>query len=471
MATTQVLYDGKRIIPALRVEYSRSFNKTQNGDIIGQNYNISFVSKILPGKGSPNSSGVFWTLNDYPPDEVKQSSEKLSSILAKQQALRELFSKDNLGKKFEIIPEDNVSPIWFYPTSVEISFPEGTWFNDCDFTVSMVADRIYPDIDGSFNYNIESASESWSIEANEEALSLDSPFTYRVSHSLSAVGKKVYYSGVANQPFNEAKNWIVSRMGINNTVLSGVNNLSSMGGYNHIVGENIDIQNGSYSANESWIFSSGNVIEDFSISSQNGLDGITNVSIEGTIRGLELRTLSNVSGRKWDHASGYFNSIQSIIPARAQQYANLTLNPTPLSQNIGRNPYQGTINYSYEYNNRPTSFISGALSERIVVSYNNQNSKVAIVPVIGRPRGPVLQQLGTSEATTKSVSIDFNLGPSVGTTLESSDFNFPYGLISGIVDMLDPINNGASKSFKSQPQETWEPITGIASFNQEWVYE
>jgi len=471
MSTTQVLYDGKRIIPALRLEYSRTYNQLQNGEIIGQTYNIGFSSTICADRGSPSSNGTFHTANDYPSDESITSSNRLSSILAKQQALRQLFNQDNIGKKFHLIPENSGHPIWFYPATIEISFAEGPWFNTSDYTVSMTADRIYPNVDTSGNYNVDTASESWSIEPNEQTLAFNVPFTYRVSHSLSARGKKIFVDGSGNTPYLEAKSWVSSRTGIDNSILVGINNISGLGAYNHILTENIDETDGNYSINESWLFASGNVIEDYSVSSRADLDGLTAVSIEGNIQGLESRTLTNISGYKWSHASGYFNSIQNDLLNRAQTVSNITVNPRPVSYTIGRNPLQGTISYNYEYNNRPSSYISGSLTERIAVSYNNQSRKHAQVPVIGRAKGPVLQNLGTSDATTKGLSIDFNLGPSLSGALTAAQFEFPYSLISGIVDMLDPINNGATKSFNSQPQQNWEPMTGQASYNIEWTYE
>lgn len=471
MSTTQVLYDGKRIIPALRLSYSREFNQLPNGEVIGQTYNVEFSSTITAHKGSPNSGGIFWTANDYPPDDVVSSAGRLSSILAKQEALRGLFSATNLGKKFHVVPEDNGHPIWFYPSTATISFADGPWFNTCDYTVSMLTDKIYPNVDYSGVYNIDTGQESWTIEPQDQTLGFNVPFTYRVSHNLSAKGKKIYNNGSGNIPYLEAKAWILTRTGLDNSILSGINNISMLSAYNHILTENIDESEGAYSINESWLLASGNVIEDYSVSSQSDLEGLTSVNINGNIQGLELRTLNNISGYKWSNASGYFNSIQNSLLNRAQAISQLNLNPRPISYNIGRNPLQGTISYSYEYNNRPVSYISGALTERIAVSYNGKSKKHAQVPVIGRAKGPVLQPLGTSDATTKSLSIDFNLGPSLSGALTSAKFDFPYGLISGIVDMLDPINNGASKSFNSQPQQNYEPITGQASFNIEWVYE
>jgi hypothetical protein len=477
----RVLYDGNLIIPAILLTYSRNFNSLPNGEVIGQTYNVNFSSTILPNMGSPYGSGWFWTdLENLPPDDFVSQDGNFEAILNKQRALRRIFNSDNLGKKFEVIPASGQS-MYFYPTDVEISFSDSTnWSTKCEYTVSMVTDRIYPDVDSSGVYKISSASETWSIEPQEQSLGYNIPFTYRVSHNVSAVGQKSYFNSSGNIPFQEAKSWVSTRTGLNNSIMSGYNNLSGLGAYNHILTENIDELGGSYSIAETWTFSSGNVIEDFSISSQAGLDGFTNVNVDGNITGLESRVLNvigngvyspSASGYKWNNASGYFENVKAQLHNRAQTFGGISLNPIPLSTTIGKNPRQGTISYSYQFNNRHSGYISGALSERISVDYNQKNTKIASIPVIGRPQGPVLQNLGTSDAREKFLSIDFVLGPSISPNFTSSDYNFPIHLISGIVASLDPINNGATKSFMTQPRESWEPATGSASYTVSWIWE
>ena len=334
----------------------------------------------------------------------------------------------------------------------------------------MVADTIYPTTD-TVPSNIESGSESWSIEPDQQ--NLNNTFNFRVSHSISAKGKKFFNaSGLGIDPWIAAKIWVDSRKGVDANILSsGLYNLSGMTAYNHLVTTNIDETDGAYSLTENWIFASGLDYEDFSIDANTGLEGITSVSINGTVTGYEQRNLQSITSSRWDNASGYFLSIKNSLLNRAQAYTGVTLNPIPLSETLGRNPVAGTLSYGYEYDTRPSNYIAGAKSEVITVSYNDLGKSHARVPVIGRTKGPVLQALGTSEATTKSLSIEFVLGPSVISGNIPATFAFPYNLISGIVNVLDPKNLGAAKSFAGQPQKTWEPKTGRGSFNIEWTYE
>lgn len=465
-----VKYDSKKLIPAPVMSISRVFQTDGVGNIIGSQYQINVNGTALPHKGSPNTSGVFHTTAGYPADDVVSDSNRLQSVLNKQQALLNLFSAGNMGKKFEILNDDAATPVYFYPETVEIDFPEDIWFNAFNYTINMTTNAIYPNTEIPFA-NIDSAQESWSIEPDQQ--NLNNSFNFRVSHNISAKGKKAFNaSGAFNEAWGEAKAWVDARAGLNHSIISsGVYNLANMSGYNHLVSTNIDVRDGLYSLSETWIMSSGIAYEDFTVNTNNTLEGLTTVTIDGTVTGFELRNRSVIQSSRWNNASGYFASVQNSLLNRAQVYSDTTLNPIPLAYNIGRNPVAGTISYGYEYNTRPSNYISGAKSEVFVVSYNDRSQAHARVGVIGRAKGPVLQALGTSEATTKNLSIEFVLGPQFNPLNISGSFNFPYNLISGLVSALDPLNNGAAKSFYSQPQKTWEPLSGRGSFNIEWTYE
>lgn len=254
---------------------------------------------------------------------------------------------------------------------------------------------------------------------------------------------------------------------------------------NQVRSESINNLDGEYSVNENWILSSGKVIEEFTVQSNTSIEGFTTVSIQGNIIGLETRRvsvensyyLSGILESKYYNASGFFDSISNSFLTRCQVYgasSGVTLNPIQLSSSVGRNPIAGTINYSYEYNNRPTSLISGAKSETISVTSNDLGTKVALIPVLGRTQGPVIQDLGTSEHLQKTLNIEFILGPSLNaaniSTIRSS-FEFPEEKVEWLVDALDPTNYGAEKSKKQSPQKTWDPYLGRGSYTVTWIYE
>ena len=470
-----IKYDGNKIIPAPLVSFNRDFNQLGNGQVIGQTYTVTVNGTMIPYMGSPTSSGTFHTIAGYPPNEIIFSADRLQACLNKQKALLQLFNASGMGKKFEILNDDSATPVYFFPRNISVNIPEGQWHDDFQYTITMQVDNIYPSPDGVITDNIESASESWSIEPQDQIERVGRPFTYRVTHNISAKGKPVFVSGIVSEAWVEAKDWARARAGINYLMIgSGINNVSNMSGYNHTVSETIDVVDGGYTLGESWIFSSGNVLEDYNVNSIYSLDGITRVTVDGNIIGLELRDKQNITTSRWNNCSGYYNSIQNDILNRAQTYAGVTLNPIALTQNIGRNIGQGTLSYNYEYDTRPTNFISGALSETVNVTYGLKSRKFATIPVIGRAAGPVLQGLGTSEAQTKSLSVEFVLGPRFsGFNDEAirSSFRFPIELISGLVNALDPYSAGAYSSFYDPPQETFDPFSGRGSYTINWTFE
>src|SRR5687768_384106 len=96
--------DGKKLIPSPVVSITRDFLRTGDGTIVGRAYRLSVRGTLLPYKGSPDASGVFWTGAGYPPDTTVTASTELRYILAKQAALRDIFSKD--GLLLEVQPWD-----------------------------------------------------------------------------------------------------------------------------------------------------------------------------------------------------------------------------------------------------------------------------------------------------------------------------------------------------------------------------
>jgi hypothetical protein len=483
-----VIYDGNKIIPGPTVSITKNYNRLGNeeSEIVSSNYEIVLNGTIVAFKGSPNSSGIFWDQSGYPEDENISIDSRLGAVLRKQKALRTLFSKENEGKALEIQSDDGSQPLKMYPNILSISFPEGLWHTICPYTITLSANQIFP-LEESFLYNISSASESWSLEPQdtpenfnvETNNSFQTSSYYRLGHNVSAQGIRVYddLGNILKQPWESAKEWVISRLGINQQIVdsSGVNNIPSYyTGKDHFRTEEVDQINGSYSVNESWLLTSGNAIEDFTVSITSDISNpYTVVDINGSIRGLEEKDSNmTITKTRYENASEYYETISSKFFSRAQTiYDSNILNSLPINTNIGRNPANGTINYSFQYNSRPSGIIEGALSENINVSYTDGGESFASVFAIGRSKGPVLQALGTAEAKTKTLSIDAVFNSSLNPDNLIGSFSFPESKVSDIVEQLNPINEGAVKSFKSPASKNWSPITGQLSYSVTWTYE
>jgi hypothetical protein len=488
--TVQLAFNNSRLIPAPLINISSTYNKTGDGTILGKTYELVIEGKFIDFKGSPNSFGLFWEGYGYPNDEEIGEESKLGAILRKQQAIQNLFSKENNGKKLEIQSGDGTPPLVCYPQIQSVTFPADRWHSTCDYSISLTADQMFPLDDNNLDL-INEASESWTIEPSEEREDASGSgifqLTYKVNHSISAQGKRLFNTSgqllSGREPWQNAKEWVLGKKGLDPAIThSGIYSIPSYyQGYDYVKTENIDTLGGQYSLTENWILSSGRALEQYELSLSRGINqGIKSVSIQGNIRGLDVGDVSlGISGYdRMFNATEKFNSIsgKNLPYIRSQNFlseiSNGILHSVPVQQSVGKNPAAGTLTYSFEYDNRPSGLISGVLSEVINVSYIKPNQSFASVFVLGRAEGPVLQPLETSEARQKNLSIEFIKEPSFDYNNIGNNFKFPFSLISKLVSGLNPmVTDNAVQSFSGQPTENYDPFTGRGSYSVNWTYE
>lgn len=486
-----VTYNSKKIIPAPFVGITKNENRAGDGSLVGKTYQLTVRGTLLAFKGSPSSSGTFWTISGYPTDETVVADSRLTSILRKQEALRQLFSED--GKSFEIQALDGAQPLKCNPRVVSVDVAEGVWYDRCDYTIQLEADKIYPEIDASLdssNIYIESASESWSIETNEDNLeTYNGSRTYSLRHNISAKGKRFYETTglLSKNAWEQARDYVIPRLGFDATIAlsSGVNNLPSYyNGINLVRSEEIDELDGSYSVSENWILASGLATEHFSIRIDNSLESpYQTVSLEGEIQGFEQRDSSmNIVSSKWDNALSKFTYASGVAHNRAQTFSGLSLNVLPLTFNQGRNPITGNINYQIDYNDRPSRLIPGAKSEVVSINDNNRGDVFAAIFCIGRSAGPILQDMGATTEASRTLNIELLISPptysnnnisTIKTLINQNPRLDPSysGAIDNIIVAANPINNGFTTSLRSSPQESWDFLNGRYSYNVTWTYE
>ena len=499
-------YNGSRIIPSPFVNVNKQYQKSGDGELVGSLFTLTLSGTIVAFKGSPDSNGVFYTGSFYPPDarteptnlEIVTNDARLGAILRKEEAIRELFSEE--GHSLEFQSFDGSAAMKCNPRIVSVTFAEGLWFNTADYTIVCEADVV--SIDGIelgedsdvFTEYISSASETWNIETDEGTPEGEGlPRTYRMSHTLSATGKRFYdeTGTLEKAAWEQARDWVNPRLGFDSAFLlsSGVQDINIEFGapayseFNHIRSENIDENGGNYSIVETWLLASGIAIEDFSISTRNGFDiGTTNISIEGSIVGLEQRDANlQLTTTKYANALTQFSTASGLALGRAEVFSGITnLNVIPISDTVSRNPITGNISYSFEFDDRPSNCIDGAQSETISISNNFGVDVFAAVSVLGRAIGPVLQDIGTKQALTRGLNIELAMDVTdnvcdAATLLFTNNprLKSPTAAqIQSFVDAANPANQeSANQVFVSQQQENWEPLTGRYSYNVEWTYE
>lgn len=483
---SRVLYgpegEQKRLIPAPFVNITKTYQKSGNGEIIGRLYTLTLTGTIVAHMGSPLSDGSWWTAGGYPSDEEVAADSRLGAIMRKQQAIRNLFS--NEGQVLEIQSADGSQAFKCNPRITSIEFPEDLWYERSNYTITLECDDIIGLEDSNdFDQYISDAAESWDINTNEEYENYTNP-TYNLSHTVSATGKRFYDTDGSRpkEPWEYARDFVLSKLGIDTDVIlsSGVNNLPSYyNGWNHTRTEQRDEQGGSFAVTENWLLASGSAIESFNISHTHALDTPHDkVAIQGNVRGFEERDSDmGVVTDKWTNAQEKFIEASGLAFMRAQLHTGLTLNIEPLSMLVGRNPYQGTVEYTFEYDTRPMNLIEGTRSEVISIQDNIGGQLFASVFVLGRADGPVLQDLGTKPANTRTLNIEILVDPPDTNVLTaqqalidkkpSNDSDFA----SDLTSLITAATPDFDTVYQTQPQESWEIKEGRYSYTTTWTYE
>lgn len=462
-----ITYNGSAIIPAPLVSITKTYTRAGDGTKIGTLFNIVVTGSLVAWKGSPALDRTFWSSSGYPADDTATMSDdtaRLQAILAKQEALRQLFSED--GKSFEIVPINGINPMKCNPRVESIQFGEGTWYNICEYTITLEADVLYISggevggEDSELTTFITSASETWDITFNEELN------TFNVSHSVTATGKKHYDQvGTATEAWENAKDFVTPKLGSGalSTYISDSNlSLSGKSGFNHILSENIDKYAGTYTCTETWILANTGALatEDYTVSVETSAQAPRKtVSVQGTITGL-FSEYTN-TGVKITNAQNYFATLDLYSRAMTYAGAGVTLNPSVLSSSKGSNPIAGTITYNYSYDDRPSLILGGdVVWENITVTENNQGEIIAIVPVIGRTTGPILQNMNARTEKSRTLSMEVHVAGAQTILGKPS--------VQAIIDLVAPTG---TKVFKVTDSDSWNYVAGVFTRDITWVYE
>lgn len=461
-----------------------------------------------------------------PPEQSISLNAASHAIFSKQEALRALFAND--GQKLEISDfNDDEATIICYPRTINVEFPEGIYVQECDYTITLECDTLLNKdykVDGYgstfagdgasrlglIEQNILTAlsgafvrdySDEWSIETDDSVgESTTTPRSYRISRNISAVGKTHHFSGVKYNAWEQAKKFVQLRLAnsindypnVMGIIGSGTINLvNSYGGFNHVRSEQVSESNGTYSVSENWLIASGTAYENFAISIASSTDNpFVNVSIDGNIRGLSQISPSGTgSVRAYDNAqakyvhisnSGQFG-VNSDIYKRVNNAVAVQLNSQPKSIALGVNEYTGEVTYNLQFDNRPTNIISGVLSEDIQINDGNPGDVFAVLPVIGRPTGPILQYVGGRTEYTRDISINlvmdytkipYGSGRNPLVLKKPSVIEPTATQLANLIRELSPAGEpGIRKYFVRSSSENWSPKTGNYSVNLSWVYE
>lgn len=387
-------------------------------------------------------------------------------------------------------------------------------------TLSITEDEIIA-MSGRF---IQAYTDTWSIDASDSMGETvgDNIISksYTITRNISAVGKDHYgpqdlnldgtRSAHKKKAWEQARDFVHFRLqnapvasgypNFRGVIGSGIFNLvNAYKGFNHTRNESIDVSEGNYSVTETWLLSSGTSYENYNSSvSINTNSPFINVSLQGEIKGLNSSPSSGtIFGGNFpvSPSSTYENALSKYYEVsnsgkfgvgcdlfkRANNLVGPELNAQPKSVSVSYNQNAGEINYSLEFDNRPTNILSGVLSENFSITDTYPGDVFASVPVLGRKTGPILQSIGTRTEYKRDLNIDF--------IVDYTDLPYGSGRSSLLLQkpsLVEPIRSqlmnlinefspereyGIRKWYVNAPVENWSPKNGNYSLQLSWTYE
>lgn len=485
-------YDGYSFNPVPLIStLSKNYIRNGAGEIIGSIFSMQLEGTLLTTSGE----GSYQTIDSLQ-DELRTA---LNGDCG-------LFTIDCDGSPL----------LTAYPRILDIQFSKtsNNWVFTTDYTISLEFDDQPAgsgEDSGIMPPYVQSVNEDWQIEFLDTSNRYDwnlaggvdnVPYQLRLTHNVSAVGKRhCDANGLEKSAWEQARDWVLPKLGYDSSVVtaSGVFNLcpdDNWTPYNHFRTNQINKTDGSYSVTETWLVINenttgiaNNAVEDFTITVNSAADDpLTNISVQGTIQGLESRLYNssqenctgfNISETKYASASGYWNIIQSRLYDRVNFLApsGININSTPLNTSIGYNPSRGTINYTYNYNNRPSLCITGSKFESFSINDTNQSDVFASIAVPGRTAGPVLQNINTKTAARKELIVEIVMNPATGCLNSASAvaqylLQSPKSQVDDIVSAFETnLENNYAQVFKDNDTENWNATNGRYTRNVGWTYQ
>ena len=350
---------------------------------------------------------------------------------------------------------------------------------------------------------ISSISEEWDFEIFDERVAgtSDGPkagtvsvdAAYQVSHTVSVTAPHQCRTGGGESDiigWENAANYVTEYF-TSSSPDSGITGLflpTGLGSYNHFRTVSKNVYDGTINLSETWILCSDSGYEEFDVSVENSLDTyLTSVTVNGNIQGLATVNYANpnssdeipkIAGAfgKWNSVSGeIYNRANTVYLAseNINQDGNpMSLHIDPLNTSFGYNNKAGTVSYSYTYNNRPYNCVSDARLENITFNENNPTDVFASLTIIGRTAGPLFQDIGTSGARTKEISIEAVL-PVWDSGRCSLISSMGAGIPTGYDNLVDSyqtyLTSVYSGVFINNDNKNWNPKDGRFSWNKSWT--
>jgi hypothetical protein len=159
-----------------------------------------------------------------------------------------------------------------------------------------------------------------------------------------------------------------------------------------------------------------------------------------------------------------WTAIEATLATDAATYCGDTL--ALRSTTVARNRKNGQINYTYIYSCCSNS-VNGALKESVNITREFPADVVAIIPILGRTCGPIVQDKGTKTVEKCSVAISLLFAK------DCSTYSKPSGLEAAVQSIISSAGccTGAENTYTERDTESWNPRSGQYTRNVTFVCE
>lgn len=484
----KVTYNDNEIAPIEAVSISHDPVHNENGDRINNSYTINIRGKILANRGSPTSAGSFISTGtecEVIAETGINDANWLESLLAKRCALASLFNTSY--QKLSIGTVSTTSDLSCYPQVLGFSVEESDNPQYWPFTATFLADNLFcgeTALDPTGSYRLRSTSETWefSFDENNTFSEIGDNRVYSVTHNVSAQGIRSYGSdgGILYSGIDSARLYVLSKVGSSAQQpiigISGFDNYTTK--YNYADVHSIDLGTSNYSVAETWIYSTGSYLEEYTIESQTSNNKTCPVvSINGTITGLGIRSVGSgdVTTSKYTNAKTFWDSLgTSGLRSRCESKTGATLYSLPSSTSVSMAPIAGTIAYNYEFNSGPSRSLPEAVWENISVSNTFEEDMFTIIPILGR--GELIQTINNSgyyKASKLTLSVDAVYPCNSGINKFGPRYHASTsGSLAALINSYNPILaiDGIGYCVVESQSESWSPYDGAYNRSITWSY-
>ena len=461
---------------------NKEYIKTPAGTGLGTRYNLSLEGSLIPSV----SHGF---------------DQSITGVFNAVESLRGAFDTDYKPFFLGCIGEAPIVSGHPKITAFDVNYEGDNYTQRATYSISLNLptlvgtgfETVGPETDDLSSHGIISYSDDFSLEFADERVggsvtvgddTIGIPSVYSLTHNVTAQGEP--FSGL--DPTHLAQQFVGTKLGFTNE-MSGVSSILNSSGVvcNNFRTVSVNKTDGTCNASETFVINpSGRYREDFEISTNTSLeDAYTTIDINGTIQGYANISYPDpnvpVEGSTpkfqnamtaWDSISGITysraNSFYKINPKHLAFLASNSLNPTTLSTAFGYNITEGTITYSYSYNDRPINCVADALTETININETEPNDIFASLTVLGRKSGPLLQDIGTSGARTRDISIDAFLPIRTGCDV-AVDFASPTEYANLVNEYEASLVSSYGSVYIISHTTSWQPKIGRFTFNKSWT--